>query len=47
MSPFTCKLQKTQKKEKEQEGTDLPPVKEPEIPQSMKDPGTFSGCVIS
>jgi hypothetical protein len=34
-------------KEKKEKPTELPPVKEKETPMSEKDPGTFSGCVLS
>ena len=36
--------QKTNDKKKEE---NLQPVKEKETPMSEKDPGTFSGCVVS
>ena len=36
-----------QKDEKKDEKKELPPVKEADIPQSNKDPRTFSGCVVS
>ena len=34
-------------KDKDKKKNDLPPVQEKETPMSDKDPGTFSGCVLS
>ena len=44
---FDVSLQKEKKKQEQEEKKEVPPVKEADIPQSNKDPSTFSGCVIS
>eukprot|EP00918_Siedleckia_nematoides_P029551 GHVU01063711.1.p1 GENE.GHVU01063711.1~~GHVU01063711.1.p1 ORF type:complete len:417 (-),score=54.68 GHVU01063711.1:1464-2714(-) len=41
------KNQPADPKQQKKESGELPPVKEADIPQSTKDPGTFSGCVVS
>ena len=40
-------FQAEDKKKREEDKKDLPPVKEDDIPSSQKDPNNSSGCVVS